>query len=210
MLIVGSRLVTGYRLCLVGLTRAADQRLGRVACQVSVRLRPRRPCGSASRCSIATSSPGESASTSSSGSPILLRPVGMGCGPAHAEPGPARGSPRRLLARQPGQLALPKRSDSPTGQVASQLSVFSQTRSYGTTAGNRRWNRACHVASLRRPTIVSLPWPESRLKQHRMLTVDLPGSRKPVTNQVATTPGNTRRSATRSETDICPACGNRT
>ena len=33
---------------------------------------------------------------------------------------------------------------------------------------------------------------------------------KPVTNQVATTPGNTRRSATRSDTDICLACDNPT
>jgi hypothetical protein len=53
-----------------------------VACQVSVRPRPRRSCGPAGRCSIATSSPGEPASTSSSGSPILLRPAGNGCGPS--------------------------------------------------------------------------------------------------------------------------------
>ena len=39
---------------------------------------------------------------------------------------------------------------------------------------------------------------------------DLPGIRKPVTNQVTTAPGNTRRSATRPDTDVCLACGNPT
>jgi hypothetical protein len=33
---------------------------------------------------------------------------------------------------------------------------------------------------------------------------------EPVTNQVTTTPGNGRRSSTPSDTDILPACGNRT
>jgi hypothetical protein len=42
-----------------------------------------------------------------------------------------------------------------------------------------------------------------------MRTVDLPGSGKPVTNQVTTTPGNTRR-ATRSDNNIHLACGNPT
>jgi hypothetical protein len=37
-----------------------------------------------------------------------------------------------------------------------------------------------------------------------------PGSGKSVTIQVTTTPGNTRRSATRSDTDICLAWGNPT
>jgi hypothetical protein len=37
-----------------------------------------------------------------------------------------------------------------------------------------------------------------------------PGSGKPVTNQVTTTPGNTRRRATRSDTDTRLACGNPT
>jgi hypothetical protein len=38
----------------------------------------------------------------------------------------------------------------------------------------------------------------------------LPRIQKASDKPVTTTPGNTRRSATRSETDICPACGNRT
>jgi 3-keto-5-aminohexanoate cleavage enzyme len=37
-----------------------------------------------------------------------------------------------------------------------------------------------------------------------------PSPGKPVTNQVTTPPGIARRSATRSDTDICLACGNRT
>jgi excisionase family DNA binding protein len=37
-----------------------------------------------------------------------------------------------------------------------------------------------------------------------------PGPGKPVTNQVTTTPGNTRRGATHPDTDIPLACGNRT
>jgi len=41
-------------------------------------------------------------------------------------------------------------------------------------------------------------------------SADLRGIRKPVTNQVTTAPGNTRRSATRPDTDICLACGNLT
>jgi hypothetical protein len=43
------------------------------------------------------------------------------------------------------------------------------------------------------PATVSFLAGESSLKQYRMRTVDLPGSGKPVTNQVTTTPGNSRR-----------------
>jgi hypothetical protein len=69
-----------------------------------------------------------------------------------------------------------------------------------------------HVASLR------------RLARHRKLVMPeragssgtacepltFPRSGRPVTNQVTTTPGNTRRSATFSDTDIRLACINRT
>ena len=157
-----------------------------VACQVSVRLRPRRPCGSASRCSIATNSPGESASTSSSGSPILLRPVGMGCGPSSRRTRTClrfASSVTSAATRSP-RAAQAQRLIADGSKLLLNCPFFSQTRSYGTTAGNRRWNRACHVASLRRPAIVSLSCRRGQASISAGCGPStFPGSRKPVTNQ---------------------------
>jgi hypothetical protein len=79
-----------------------------------------------------------------------------------------------------------------------------KTRSYGITTENSGMGLFLHVASLR------------RLARHRKLVLPeravssgtarepsaFPRSGRPVTNQVTTTPGNTRRSATFSDTDI--------
>jgi len=60
------------------------------------------------------------------------------------------------------------------------------------------------VASLRgSPRHRKLVLLESRLKRHRMSTAGLLGIRRTeVTNQVTTTPGNTRRSATFADINI--------
>ena len=69
----------------------------------------------------------------------------------------------------------------------------------------------CQPSSTPTPTAtVSLSSRRAGSSGHRMQAVGLPNPGKPVTNQVTTTPGNTRRSATRSDTDIRRACGNQT
>ena len=93
-----------------------------------------------------------------------------------------------------------------------QLSFFSQDQELRDHHRKPRHGLFLHVASLR------------RLARHRKLVLPeravssgtarepstFPRSGRPVTNQVTTTPGNTRRSATFSDTDIRLACSNRT
>ena len=68
----------------------------------------------------------------------------------------------------------------------------------------------CCQPSPTRSAAVSLSCRKEQAKAHRMRTVGLPISGKPVTNQVTTTPGHSRRSATQSDTDIRLTCRNTT
>ncbi len=89
-----------------------------------------------------------------------------------------------------------------------------KTRSYGSsvkgTGGMESFLQCCQSSPTRPATIsLSCRGEQAQAKLHGEPST-FPRSGKPVTIQVTTTPGNTRRSATRSDTDIRLACGNTT
>jgi hypothetical protein len=95
------------------------------------------------------------------------------------------------------------------GKLLPQLSFFSQDRELRdqTTAGNRGME-SCLPCCQRYRKLVLPEKAGSSGAASEPLT--FPGSGTPVTKQVTTAPGTTRRSATRSDIDIRRACGNQT
>ena len=135
---------------------------------------------SAGRCSIATSSPGESASTSSSGSPILLRPVGMGCGPSSRRTRTClrfASSVTSAATRSP-RAAQAQRLIADGGKLL--LNCPSSARPGVTGPPQETADGSCLPRCQPSPTRYrKLALPErAGLKQRRMRTVDLPRIQK--------------------------------